>query len=125
MKQPEGYIERDKERLVCKLKRSIYGLKQSPRCWNSMLNSHLKRMGFVQSTGYPCLYISTTGEPFIIAAYVDDILLAGKSAQRITEVRRDLGSQFHVKDMGAVDYFLGVMVHRDLSRGVVWMGQPS
>lgn len=84
MKQPEGYIERDKERLVCKLKRSIYGLKQSPHCWNSTLNSHLKRMGFVQSTGDPCLYISTTGEPFIIAVYVDDILLAGKSAQRIT-----------------------------------------
>ena len=70
MKQPEGYIERDKERLVCKLKRSNYGLKQSPHCWNSTLNSHLKRMGFVQSTGDPCLYISTTGEPFIIAVYV-------------------------------------------------------
>ena len=50
-----------------------------------MLNSHLNGMGF--------------------AVYVDDILLAGKSAQQITEVKRDLGSQFYVKDMGAVDYF--------------------
>ena len=46
MKQPEGYEVKGKENLVCRLKKSIYGLKQSPRCWNSVLNSHLKKIGF-------------------------------------------------------------------------------
>jgi hypothetical protein len=49
---------------VCKLKRSIYGLKQSPRCWNSALDFQLKAMGFAQTTSGPCLYISTEGEMF-------------------------------------------------------------
>ena len=42
MKQPEGYVVKGTEGLVCKLKKSIYGLKQSPRCWNSALNDYLK-----------------------------------------------------------------------------------
>ena len=67
MKQPEGFITKGQEHLVCKLKRSIYGLKQSPRCWNSALDCYLKRIGFVQATSDPCLYITSEGEPFIIA----------------------------------------------------------
>ena len=51
MKQPEGFIEQGKELLVCKLKRSIYGLKQSPRCWNHSLDSRLKEMRFKQTSG--------------------------------------------------------------------------
>ena len=125
MKQPEGYEEKAKEDLVCKLKRSIYGLKQSPRCWNHTLDSQLKKMGFAQSNSDPCLYISITGEPFIIAVYVDDILLAGRSIQRINEVKNELRSQFNVKDMGSVEYFLGVKVQQDLEKGTVWMGQTS
>ena len=57
MKQPEGYIEPGKEHLVCRLKCSIYGLKQSPWCWNHALDSRLKEMGFKQISSYPCLYV--------------------------------------------------------------------
>ena len=58
MKQPEGYAQSGKEHLVCKLKKSIYGLKQSPRCWNHFhLRQLSEEMGFVQATGDPCLYI--------------------------------------------------------------------
>ena len=49
MRQPEGFITDGEEHLVCKLKKSIYGLKQSPHCWNTTLDSHLNYMGFVQS----------------------------------------------------------------------------
>ena len=52
MKQPEGCIVEGKEGLVCKLKKkSIYELKQSPRCWNSVLDNYLKQVGFVQAAG--------------------------------------------------------------------------
>lgn len=56
MKQPEGFIAKGQEHLVCKLKRSIYGLKQSPRCWNSALDSQLKTMGFAQTSSDPSLH---------------------------------------------------------------------
>ena len=48
-KQPKGFVAKGLEHLFSKLKRSIYGLKQSPRCWNSALDSQLKKMGFVQT----------------------------------------------------------------------------
>ena len=54
MKQPEGFVAKGQEHLVCKLNRSIYGLKQSPRCWNSALDNHLNKMGFKQTTSDPC-----------------------------------------------------------------------
>lgn len=53
MKQPEGFEVNGKGELECKLNRSIYGLKQSPRCWDTVLDNKLKKMGFVQTTGDP------------------------------------------------------------------------
>lgn len=71
MKQPEEFVEKGKESMVCRLKHSIYVLKQSPRCWNFALDNQLKKMGFIQLRSDPCLYVSSDKEPFIIAVYVD------------------------------------------------------
>ena len=57
MKQPEGFVAQGQENLVCRLKKSIYGLKQSPRCWNQALNAQLKEIGFKQSSNDPCIYL--------------------------------------------------------------------
>ena len=69
LKQPEGFVEPGKENLVCHLKRSIYGLKQSPRCWNHALDSRLKEMGFEQTSSDPCLYVHADSERemFVVA----------------------------------------------------------
>ena len=125
MKQPEGFVDKDRDHLVCRLKRSIYGLKQSPRCWNSALDAQLKKMGFVQTTSDPCLYTSTEGETFIIAVYVDDILLAGKSDKQIKEAKEALAKQFEVKDMGELHYFLGMNIAQNQRAGNIWIGQPA
>ena len=91
MKKPEGFTEKGKEHLVCRLRPSIYGHKQPPRCWNSVLDGKLKNMVFVQTTGDPCIYVKEEGgEIFIIAVYVDDIRLAGKSQWTINEVKQAL-----------------------------------
>lgn len=90
MQQPEGFVVKRKEHLVCKLNRSIYGLKQSPRCWNIILDEQLKKIGFVQTTADPCIYTAATGEMFIIAVYVDDILLARRNDKQMMEVKKML-----------------------------------
>ena len=126
MKQPEGFVVERKEDLVCKLKMSLYGLKQSPRCWNFRLDAHLKGMGFVQSTNDPCIYTSSGGEPTIIVVYVDDFVIAGESSERIEQVKTSLSEKFDVKDLGELHYFLGVQVCQDHKRGTVWwVSQPS
>ena len=66
MRQPQGSEVKGKEDLVCKLRRSIYCLKQSTRSWNTTLDGKLKRMGFSQTKGDPCIYTAQHGEPFIV-----------------------------------------------------------
>ena len=125
MRQPEGLVTKGQEHLVCRLKRSIYGLKQSPRCWNSVLDSQLKNMGFVQADSDPCIYRVSAGETFFIGVYVDDIVLAAKSEKQLSEVKKSLAERFNIKDMGRLHYFLGMKVIQNDETNEVWIGHPA
>ena len=127
MRQPEGFVELGKERLVCHLKRSIYGLKQSPRCWNHALDNRLKEMGFKQTPSDPCLYVhsDSEGEMFVVAVYVDDIILGGSSMVRMNAVKKELSEKFKIKDLGPLHHFLGIKIIQDQLTRVTWMGQSS
>ena len=81
MDQPEGYVHPGKKHQVCRLHKSIYGFKQSPRCWNQALDDYLKKMGFAQTSGEPCVYIFAGS--LILAVYVDDLVLGERSQHRI------------------------------------------
>ena len=122
MKQPEGFEVKGKEHLVCKLNQSLYGLKQLPRCWNEALNSQLKKMHFKQLENDPCIYTLTSGgEIFITAVYVDDIILVSKSSTRIEEFIKSISESFDIKDMGKPPLLLGCQnclsrVRKDLDR---------
>ena len=70
MKQPEGYAVKGKEDLVCRLKKNVYSLKQSPRCWNSVLDSYLKKIGFEQATGDSSLYMVPDGKRCLYLLYM-------------------------------------------------------
>jgi hypothetical protein len=125
MRQPEGYEVEGKEHQVCKLHRSVYGLKQSPRCWNHVLDEFLKELGFHQTSSDPCLYVSITNPTLIVAVYVDDLVLSGKCVKRIKEVKRSLSDRFKMQDLGKLHHFLGIKVLQNLVEGKVWIGQPS
>ena len=127
MRQPEGFIEPGKEHLVCHLKRSIYGLKQSPRCWNHTLDNRLKEMSFKQAPCDPCLYIhsDSEGEIFVVGVYVDDIILGGRSIDKMDATKKELNEKFKMKDLGLLHHFLGVKIIQDQLTGVTWIGQPS
>ena len=123
MKQPEQFEVKGKEHLVCKLKRSIYGLKQSSRCWNEALDKHLKKMGFKQSKNDPCIYIlNSGGEIFIIAVYVHDIILAGKTSEHIQKFINAIAEKFDITDMGKLHHFVGIKINY-LNSGNIWIAQ--
>ena len=109
MKQPPGYVQSGKEELVCKLRKSIYGLKQSPRCWNEKLCNHLKSLGFKESGTDPCVFIqSEQNNMKIIAVYVDDLILIAKTSNEIQQMKEGLSNTFKMKDMGQLHYCLGI-----------------
>ena len=80
MRQPPGYEISGRERQVLKLKKSLYGLKQSPRCWNEKFCHYLKQRGFTESGADPCIFTrDRKGRLEIIAVYVDDLILVAKT----------------------------------------------
>ena len=84
MTQREGFVVSGKEHLICKLKKSIYGLKQSPCCWNAALHNH--KMDFIQTTTDPCLY-SSSGEAVYLGVYVNDIIVTARSDNTLAKVK--------------------------------------
>ena len=126
MKQPEGFAKKGEEGLVCLLHRSIYGLKQSARCWNFELDKQMKSMGFIQSDTDPCIYIQIIeGQAFIVAIYVDDIILGSESMKTVQSMKAALSSKFDIEDMGMLHHFLGVKVIQNLEAGSIWIGQQT
>ena len=97
MKQPKGFEIGGKENLVCKLKRSIYGLKQSSRCWNEELDKFMKESGFKQSASDPCICILNSDELLLVAVYVDDIIVAGSSEVLMQRFIDKIGERFKIR----------------------------
>ncbi|XP_048493123.1 uncharacterized mitochondrial protein AtMg00810-like [Beta vulgaris subsp. vulgaris] len=112
MSPPAGY-DKAKPGEVCRLKRSLYGLRQASRQWNKELSKFLKSLQFVQSKQDYSLFTRTqNGEFLVLLVYVDDILITGTSLSQIEEVKRSLDSAFTIKDLGNLTYFLGIEVLR-------------
>lgn len=111
MEQPEGFEMKSKtgEKLVCKLNKSLYGLKQSGRNWNKMLHDFLIENGFVQNTADYCVYSKhSEGERIILIVWVDDLILAASHGQILKSVKEMLGVKFKIKDLGKLRHFLGI-----------------
>ncbi|KAL2922825.1 Retrovirus-related Pol polyprotein from transposon TNT 1-94 [Bienertia sinuspersici] len=99
--------------LVCRLQKSLYGLRQAPRCWFAKLASALKRYGFVQSYSDYSLFTMTSGDiQLSILVYVDDLIISGNNSSAISAFKEYLSSCFHMKDLGLLKYFLGIEVAR-------------
>lgn len=107
---------------VCKLHRSLYGLKQASRQWYVKLSSFLLSVGYSQSQADCSLYVKSTPASFTaLLVYVDDIVLAGNSLHEIHSVKKLLDDQFSIKDLGQLRYFLGFELAR--SRKGIFMNQ--
>ena len=98
---------------VCRLRRSLYGLKQASRQWNLEFCSKLTQFGFTQSAHDHRLFIKRSSKSFLaLLVYVDDVLIIGTSEDDILQVKRFLHSVFSIKDLGYAKYFLGLEIAR-------------
>ena len=128
MKQPEGFVNQRYPKKVCRLKRSLYGLKQSARCWNQVIDGHLKSRGFLQSQADPCIYyrcriIDGKQDVMIVAVYVDDAIICANNVKTLSDEKDSLCERFEMDDRGELDYILGMSVKRDRKNRILTIDQ--
>ena len=123
LEQPEGYAQSNTgEKLVWKLQKSLYGLKQSGRNWNALLHAYLTENGFKQNPADNCQYTKENqNEKVIVIVWVDDLIIAGNNEEVVKCVKRMLTERFKMKDLGRLNYFLGIDFSQ--SEGQVTMTQ--
>ena len=104
-----------KEKLVCRLKKSLYGLKQVPRQWYLKFDKFISEQGYTRchSDHYVYLKKENDGSYIILLLYVDDMLVVGSNMQEINVLKRKLANSFAMKDLGAAKQILGMRITRD------------
>ena len=119
MEPPPGF-ERDLgSGKVCRLVKSLYGLKQSPRAWFERFGKVMKKFGYSQSQGDHTLFFkhSSEGKKAILIVYVDDIIMTRDDSEELERLKKLLENEFEIKDLGELKYFLGMEFARS-KRGI-------
>nr|GEW46083.1 retrotransposon protein, putative, Ty1-copia subclass [Tanacetum cinerariifolium] len=126
IEQPECFVNQKYPNRVCKLKRSIYGLKQASRQWNKRFDDEIKKFGFTQNYDEPCVYLKASGSNItFLILYVDDILIMGNNIPMLQGVKSYLGRCFAMKDLGEAAYIIRIKIYRDRSRQLISLCQSA
>ncbi|KAD2132529.1 hypothetical protein E3N88_41798 [Mikania micrantha] len=126
MVQPEGFVDPKYPDKVCKLKKSIYGLKRASRSWNLHFDEKIIEYGFIKNEDEPCVYMKTSGSTVVfLILYVDDILLIGNHLPVLKDVKSWLSKCFAMKDLGEAAYILGIKIYRDISKQLISLSQSA
>ncbi|KAL9273608.1 Retrovirus-related Pol polyprotein from transposon RE1-like protein [Drosera capensis] len=115
MHMPPGYVNQgpNHARSVCRLNKSLYGLKQASRNWYAKCSNALPSFGFRRSASDHSLFVITSGSHIILVMiYVDDMIVTGNDPTHIEQVKTFIRSKFGIKDLGKLKYFLGIEVPR-------------
>lgn len=124
MEQPQCF--NDGSGRVCKLQRSLYGLKQSSRVWNEKLNSVLLAFGLKRSGADQCIYHLVQGNKMLyVAVYVDDVLIFSNDNEIEKRLKGVLCNNFRMKDLGDASSVLGVRIVRDRAAGTIAIDQSQ
>ena len=109
---------------MCKLKKSIYGLKQASWQWYKKFDSVITSFGFTKNLVDECVYMKTVGSHFIfLILYVDDILLASSDLNLLNVTKAFLSRNFDMKDLGEASFVLGIEIKRDRKKGLLGLSQ--
>ncbi|KAH9752632.1 hypothetical protein KPL71_014771 [Citrus sinensis] len=127
MIQPCGFKVAGKENHVCRLIKSLYGLKQSPRQWYKRFDQFIQGQKFTRSEHDHCVYFRRLlDKAFIyLLLYVNDMLISSKNRDEIERLKKQLASEFKMKDLGDAQRILGMEIRRDKKNGSVWLTQKS
>ncbi|KAG9458815.1 hypothetical protein H6P81_003323 [Aristolochia fimbriata] len=127
MTQPDGYKVAGKENWVCKLNKSLYGLKQSPRQWSTRFDRFMKDQKYTRSKYDNCVYLRKLqdGSYIYLLLYVDDMLIAAKSEVEIDRLKAQFNKEFEMKDLGEAKKILGMEISRNRERGKLWISQKQ
>ncbi|MCO5582534.1 hypothetical protein L7F22_036433 [Adiantum nelumboides] len=131
MVQPEGFeMESEKPKrakLVCRFCKALYGLKQGFRQWYLKFDKYMQSQGYERSQEDHCLYTRklSNGSLIILILYVDDMLIAGKSKDKIANLKKSLSTQFAMKYLGDANHFFGMRIKRDRQRGILELSQEQ
>ncbi|KAM2881066.1 hypothetical protein COP2_014191 [Malus domestica] len=108
MEPPPG-LRRQGETLVCRLNKSIYGLKQASRTWFTTFSEAIQKAGYHQSKADYSLFTKVRGTSItVVLIYVDDVLITGNDLQEMEQLKAFLLKRFRIKDLGDLKYFLGI-----------------
>ena len=119
--QEEVYIElppgcnrqTEGNKQVCRLRKSLYGLKQSPRVWFGRFTSFMKSIGYKQSNSDHTLFLKYNEDRITtLIVYVDDMIVTGNDSEEMKTLQKHLAREFEMKDLGELKYFLGIEVSR-------------
>ncbi|RVW35444.1 Retrovirus-related Pol polyprotein from transposon RE1 [Vitis vinifera] len=114
MMLPPGFCKEEEETRVCKLKKSLYGLKQSPRAWFDRFEKVIKKQGYRQGQSDHTMFFkqSNDGRMTILIVYVDNIILTRDDTGEVERLKKVFAIEFEVKDLGQMRYFLRMEVAR-------------
>ncbi|KAG8496686.1 hypothetical protein CXB51_007936 [Gossypium anomalum] len=123
----EGFTVSEKEDYVCLLKKSLYGLKQSPRQWYKRFDSFMTSHDFKRSSFDSCVYFkkNNDGSFVYLLLYVDDMLIAAKDKGEIRKVKAQLSEEFEMKDLGPAKKILGMEILRDRNTSKLYLSQKG
>jgi hypothetical protein len=124
LQQPEGFVDPSNPTGVLRLRKAIYGLKQSARAWHGRLSAHLIKLGFVANEVDPSLFQRIRGEKkFFVQVYVDDLGLVTNCKEELREFQEDMGAEFKMKDLGKTTYYLGIHFQHQPNQRTVHLHQ--
>ncbi|GMP66476.1 hypothetical protein CsSME_00035411 [Camellia sinensis var. sinensis] len=121
MSQPDGFKIAGKENWACKLNKSLYGLKQSPRQWYKRFDRFMIETEYTRSQFDHCVYFRKLpdGSFIYLLLYVDDMLIASTSKVEIDKLKAQLAREFEMKDLGEAKKVLGMEIKRDRKKGTL------
>jgi hypothetical protein len=123
MEAPPGLPDLISTGSVWRLRKPLYGLKQSPRQWHAKLKGVLLTMGFKASAHDPSLFLKKSADHQWILVYVDDLLLLAPNSQAIQAFKEQLRVHFPLKDLGPLSTYLGMEVYRDRPQRLIYLHQ--
>lgn len=122
--QPEGYETGDNK--VYKLRKALYGLKESPRVWYDCFDKFIKTLNFVRSNYDYCLYVNKASQdPIYLLIFVDDLLICCKNKDKIDEVKASLMKRFAMKDLGKIKSYIGIDIDYSDDRKIMTLNQTK